>query len=248
MEEAMNAIVPFHSDLGEVRVIERDGQPWFALPDLCSLLGLKNPTMAARPLDDTEKAKFFLGSGSDGTIVSLPGALTLMVRCKGAMKPGTMPYRVRKWITGEVVPTVLRTGSYGRPASPVHTLALEDLEALVLRQAEQRRALQDEAAQLAPKADALDRIADARGALTFTEAAKVLKLGRNELLDWLHQHRWIYRASGNGRWMGYREKEQQGLIWHRVSRIPSHDGPDKVAQSALITAKGVAKLAELHRG
>jgi hypothetical protein len=35
------------------------------------------------------------------------------------------------------------------------------------------------------------------------------------------------------------------LLEHRVSRIPSPHGPDKVVTSVLVTAKGLARLAEL---
>lgn len=241
----MNAITPFRSDMGDVRVVERDGQPWFVLADLCALLGLKNPTVAAKPLDETEKAMHLIGGQREATIVSLAGAVTLMVRCHGAMKPGTLAYRVRKWITGEVVPAVLRTGSYGAPATGGLPRDPRQLLAYLQQQAGDMIALQDENATLAPKADAFNRIADAHGSLTFTEAAKVLKVGRDSLIRFMQTNGWIYRAPGNGRWMGYRAKEVASLIEHRVSRVPRTDGTERVVQSPLITSKGLAKLATI---
>lgn len=231
----MNAIVPFTFDDKSVRVTDQEGQPWFVLADACALLGIRNPSDAAGRLDDTEKARLNLGSGSDATIVSLAGLLTLMLRCRGAMKPGTVPYRVRKWVTAEVVPAIMRTGSYGRPAIDVDDNAT--LRALLLGR-------MDTIEALAPKAEAFDRIADARGNLTLTEAAKVLKLGRKELTTWLFRNGWTYRAPGNGRWMGYRAKEIAGVVEHRISRLPRTDGTERVVQSLLITPKGLAQLAE----
>lgn len=82
----MTTPVPFIFDDQAFRVTDRDGQPWFVLADACAMLGIKNPTVAAKPLDETEKAKVFIGQGSEATVVSLPGLLTLIVRCRGALR------------------------------------------------------------------------------------------------------------------------------------------------------------------
>lgn len=38
-----------------VRVVERDGEPWWILADVCRVLEIGNPSDAARRLDDDEK-------------------------------------------------------------------------------------------------------------------------------------------------------------------------------------------------
>ncbi|MDO7949961.1 Rha family transcriptional regulator [Xanthomonas euvesicatoria pv. eucalypti] len=47
--------------------------------------------------------------------------------------------------------------------------------------------------ELAPKADALDRIATAHGSMPLREAAKSLQIPEREFLSLLEQKRWIYR-------------------------------------------------------
>jgi prophage antirepressor-like protein len=49
-------ITPFLFD-GEitVRVIDRDGEPWFVATDICRALGLTNPAETVRGLDDDER-------------------------------------------------------------------------------------------------------------------------------------------------------------------------------------------------
>ncbi|WP_242181562.1 BRO family protein [Sphingomonas sp. CARO-RG-8B-R24-01] len=162
----MNAIVPLIFDDQALRVTDRDGQPWFVLADACAMLGIKNPTVAAKPLDETEKAKVFIGQGSEATVVSLPGLLTLIVRCRGALKPGTAAYRVRKWVTSDVVPTIMRTGTYGAPIAPANLDDNATLRALLMGR-------MDKLDELQPKADALARITEARGSLCVTDAARV---------------------------------------------------------------------------
>lgn len=92
----------------EVRVRDRDGSPWFVLADVCRTLGLSNPTVAARALDDDEKAKVSLGPGSDATIISESGLYALVLRTRAATTPGTVEHRFRKWVTAEVLPSLRR--------------------------------------------------------------------------------------------------------------------------------------------
>lgn len=95
-------------DFGDVRVVMKDGIAWFVAADVCRVLELTNPTVALERIDDDEKAKFNLGlPGGDTNVVNESGlyALTLTSRKPNAKK-------FRKWLTGEVVPSIFRTGSY----------------------------------------------------------------------------------------------------------------------------------------
>lgn len=95
------------------RIIDRNGEPWFVLADICAALGLSNPSVTAQALDDDEKAKLNLGFGSDATVVNESGLYTVILRSKDAVTKGTKAYKFRKWVTGEVIPSVRKTGRYG---------------------------------------------------------------------------------------------------------------------------------------
>jgi anti-repressor protein len=45
-----------NEEFGEVRVVEKDGVPWFVAKDVCDILELTNPTEALRGLEEEEKA------------------------------------------------------------------------------------------------------------------------------------------------------------------------------------------------
>ncbi|MDC6407187.1 Bro-N domain-containing protein [Xylella fastidiosa subsp. multiplex] len=111
----MHAPIPFSFDNQSVRVFVLDGQPWFAAKDLCSVLRIKNSRKAITVLDASEKgvtSSYTLGGQQELAIVNESGMWTLVLRCRDAVKPGTVPYRVRKWITGEVLPSIRKTGEY----------------------------------------------------------------------------------------------------------------------------------------
>ena len=45
-------------------------------------------------------------------IVSESGMYTLILRCRDAVKKGSVPHRFRKWVTAEVLPAIRKTGKY----------------------------------------------------------------------------------------------------------------------------------------
>ena len=96
-----------NSDFGKVRVVERDGEPWFVAADVCNVLDLSNPTIAVSRLDEDERAKFNLGRQGDATIVNEPGLYTLVL---GSRKPEAKAFK--RWITHEVIPIIRKTGAY----------------------------------------------------------------------------------------------------------------------------------------
>ena len=73
-----------NNDFGQIRVVERDGEPWFVAADVCNVLDLSNPTIAVSRLDEDERAKFNLGRQGDATIVNELGLYTLVL---GSSKP-----------------------------------------------------------------------------------------------------------------------------------------------------------------
>ena len=50
-----NDVTPFEFEGHTVRVIDRNGLPWWFLVDVCRVLGLSNPSKVASRLDDDEK-------------------------------------------------------------------------------------------------------------------------------------------------------------------------------------------------
>lgn len=115
-----NAITPFLFE-GEklIRVVERDGNPWFVAHDLCAALGLKNPSRTTARLPAGHVALHTLkgdGPAREVQIVSEPGFYTVALRCQGALEEGTVAFRFREWVTGQVLPAIRKTGGY-RPAA-----------------------------------------------------------------------------------------------------------------------------------
>ena len=103
----MNEITILNYEGRNVRMIEKDGEPWWVLTDVCKVLQLSNPTIVAQRLDEDERSKSNLGRQGDATIISESGLYAVILRSD---KPQAKPFR--KWVTSEVLPSIRRTGSY----------------------------------------------------------------------------------------------------------------------------------------
>lgn len=124
-----------HAELeAEIRVIERDGEPWFVAKDVCSVLGLGNVSMALRDLDEDEKAQVNVNisssdvkRGRDPYVINEPGLYSLILRSR---KPQAKEFK--RWVTHEVLPTIRKTGAYIDPASALaESVASGDIDTLL---------------------------------------------------------------------------------------------------------------------
>jgi len=95
-----------------------------------------------------------------------------------------------------------------------------------------------------PKAEALDRIATADGALSVTEAAKALQVRPKDLFSYMQSHDWAYRKNGSGTWLGKAYRSNSGDVTHKVATIKNPDGTDRIVEQLKITPQGLAKLAK----
>lgn len=128
--------------------------------------------------------------------------------------------------------------------NPIAALSRVDLLKLALDSEEKRVALEHKVEELAPKADALDRIADADGTMNPTVAAKALHMQPKKLFDFLREHHWIYRRPGGSGNVAYQDKIQAGYLTHKVTTVQREDGTEKMVEQVLVTGKGLAKLSQ----
>lgn len=103
----MNELQIFNYNGSQVRTVEKNGEPWFVLKDVCDVLGLSNPSRVAERLDEDERSNFKLGRQGEVNIISESGLYNVILRSD---KPETKPFR--KWVTAEVLPSIRKTGSY----------------------------------------------------------------------------------------------------------------------------------------
>lgn len=124
----------FSFEENEVRVVMKNGEPWWVAKDVCDILELSNPTEAVRNLDEDETISLRISEGIRGnpnmTVISESGLYSLIFRSN---KPEARKFR--KWVTSEILPALRKHGNYNflnnNRGSPRVTVELRELIELV---------------------------------------------------------------------------------------------------------------------
>jgi prophage antirepressor-like protein len=123
-------------EFGDLRCIEKDGEPWFVGKDVATALGYSKPTDAVRKRvfeEDRGVSKMETPSGTQQmTIINESGLYSLIFGSKLEKAK-----RFKHWVTSEVLPALRKTGSYtisqgqngqSKPMSREYLLATAFLE------------------------------------------------------------------------------------------------------------------------
>ena len=120
-----NKLATFTFEQHSIRTIVIKDEPWFIAKDVCDAIGLTNSRLSLLALDEDEKgvSLIYTPSGQQQmNIVSESGMYTLILRCRDAVKKGSIPHRFRKWVTAEVLPQIRKTGSYSQNTHEIRPL------------------------------------------------------------------------------------------------------------------------------
>nr|DAK09756.1 MAG TPA: repressor domain protein [Caudoviricetes sp.] len=196
----------------EVRVqVGESGEPLFVLVDLAAALGIANVTQLRSRLSDdlcqTYPMSDRLGRVQQVWVVTEPGLYEVVIRSD---KPEAVAFR--RWVTGEVLPSIRRHGVYATeaavdamladPETMIRTLtALQDERAARVRaEAVAAEAVAEVEAQR-PHAD-LGRAVVASGEAVLPSvfgtvlSARVEGMGPNKFCRWLREAGYVYRRGG----------------------------------------------------
>lgn len=223
-----------------VRTVIVDNEPWFVAVDAALILGYRNSPDATRMLDDDEKGTHILptpGGAQEVTIISESGLFNLVIRSR---RDEAKPFR--RWVTGEVLPTIRKTGSFSIAPAPALPQSLPEALRLAADLAEQREQLAAENAILAPKAEQFQALMEAKGTYSVAEAAKLLHTGENRLFKLLRERQIFqdgHRSGGDHHNVPYQRYLDAGYFELRTR--PRPDGK-QVTYTPRVTPKGLAWL------
>lgn len=120
----MNPMQLYSFNGQSIRVIQRDGNPWWIAADVCAALGLANTSKALDALDADEKgitSSDTLGGAQQVCIVNEAGLYSLIFRSRKAIAQ-----HFRRWVTHEVLPSIRKTGAYStQPSAAAPALPFE---------------------------------------------------------------------------------------------------------------------------
>jgi prophage antirepressor-like protein len=125
----MNNIITHTFKQTAVRTVERDNIIWFVASDIAKALDFRDAEKMTRILDDDERGTHIVGTPSgdqEMIIINESGLYHALIKSR---KPEAVPFR--KWVTGEVLPTIRKTGSYELPHSMTTSALSEDAKSQI---------------------------------------------------------------------------------------------------------------------
>ena len=129
----MSEIVKLYKD-NPVRIIEKDGEPWFVAKDVCSILEIKEPHRSIKGLDEDEKGRHSMttpGGEQELTMINEAGLYRLIFKSR---KKEAEDFK--RWVCHDVLPSIRKTGAYLAP-----NISMEKLQNLIETIGEQYKLL-----------------------------------------------------------------------------------------------------------
>ena len=242
----MNKLQVFSYEGKEVRTIQRNGETWWVLKDVCGVLELSNARMIADRLDEDDVSLAYvtdsMGRQQQTNIVNESGLYNVILRSD---KPEAKKFK--RWVTHEVLPQIRRHGAY------ITTSKLEEimndpdswiklLTALKEERQEKER-LQLQVAQDKPKVVFADAVSVSDGTILIGELAKILKgngieIGQNRLFERLRQDGFLIKRKGTDYNAPTQKAMELGLFKVKETAITHSDGHVTISKTTKVTGKG----------
>lgn len=226
-------IQTFDFETAAVRTLHDDGEVFFVAKDVCELLGyVWNGAAAVKnvPAEWKGVRSVLTPSGNqEMTVLHEQGLYFFLARSD---KPKAVPFQ--KWIAGEVIPSIRKTGAYVVPAAEQS----DDQLIVVGYQAAIRKIelLQKKVAEDRPKVEFYDAVAESHDAIELGAAAKVLNngIGRNRLFETLRERKILMENN-----QPYQRYIDEG--WFRVveQKFTKPDGSTHIHIKPLVYQKGL---------
>lgn len=219
----------------EVRTIQKNGEPWWVLADVCKVLDLSNPSKVADRLEPDEKANFELGlRGGATNCINESGLYAVILRSD---KPQAKPFR--KWVTNEVLPSIRKHGAYMTDQTLERALTSPDflIELATQLKAEQAQRKQLETtvavqnqqiAELQPKASYYDVVLNCKDLISIGKIAKDYGWSAQKLNEYLHKHGVQYKQGKT--WLLYQDYAGMGYTSTKTHVYHGDDGMERAAE------------------
>ena len=241
----MNEVKLWQYESHDVRTIEKDGEPWWVLSDVCKVLELSSPHKIADRLDEDEKGRNLIpthGGNQEMTVINESGLYNVILRSD---KPQAKPFR--KWVTSEVLPSIRKHGAYMTEETLEEALTSPDF---LIKLAEQlkderkkRAALEQQAEIDKPKVIFADSVSVSTTSILVGELAKIIKqngvdTGQNRLFAWMRENGFLINRKGTDYNMPTQRSMDMGLFEIKETSVTHSDGHVTVNKTPKVTGKG----------
>jgi anti-repressor protein len=229
----------------EVRTVQRGGETWWVLKDICDVLGLSDTGEVAERLDGDELTRIKHVSGGQTRemyAVNESGLYSVILRSN---KPEAKNFK--RWLTHEVLPSIRKHGAYLTPDKLEELISDPDAWIRVLTALKEERdakeRLQERVEEDKPKVLFADAVSASDDTILIGEMAKILKgngvkTGRNRFFEDLRQDGYLIKRQGADRNTPTQKAMELGLFKLTEAAVAHPNGHVSLVKTTRVTGKG----------
>ena len=241
----MKELQIFNYGENEVRTMMKDGEPWFALKDVCDVLGLSDTNKVAERLDADELTRIKFVSGGQTRemyAVNESGLYNVILRSD---KPEAKIFK--RWITHEVIPSIRKHGAYMTMDTIEKVLldpdAIITIATALKKEQEERKRLQAQIEAEAPKVAFATALSLSEDTILIRELAKILhqngiNIGQNRLFKRLREEGYLIRHHGDDYNSPTQKAIDLGVLVLKETLISKPDGSSMIVRTTKVTGRG----------
>lgn len=268
----MQQVTIFNSpQFGEIRVSGTPDNPMFCLADVCRVLGLTSKGVNQRLTDEVitnYPISDALGRTQQALFVNEDGLYDVILDSR---KPEARQFR--RWVTGEVLPSIRKDGAYMTPSTLEQALTSPDFLIRLANQLKQEREKRAEVEEIAKKRQATidsqrevireqaskvlfaDTVSASNKSILVSELAKLIRqngydTGQNRLFKWLRRNGYLC-SKGEQFNIPTQRAMENGYFEIKKTTITKPDGSVLVSSTPKVTPKGqmhiISKFMGEHR-
>lgn len=246
----MNELRVFdNAQFGQVRTINKDGEPWFIGKDVAEALGYSNPRKALYDHVDIEDKtdgvtiRDSIGRPQNPVIINESGLYSLVMSSK---LPNARQFK--RWVTNEVLPSIRKNGGY---IAGQETMTDDELLANALMVAQRKIEARDKQIEVQekqieamhPKALFADAVSASKTSILIGDLAKLLKqngvdIGQKRLFQWLRENKYLISQKGASYNSPTQRSMEMKLFEVKETTITHADGHITINRTAKVTGKG----------
>lgn len=240
-----NNLQTWNYENSEIRTVEKDGDPWWVLADVCKVLEISNSRNVSSRLETDEKGVTLvdtLGGTQQMTVINESGLYAVILRSD---KPQAKPFR--KWVTNEVLPSIRKHGAYMTDQTLEQALTSPDfliqLATQLKEEKEQRKQLEVKVEHDRPKVLFAESVSASKTSILVGELAKILKqngvdTGQTRLFAWMRENGYLIKRRGNDYNMPTQRAMEMKLFEVKETSVTHSDGHISVNKTPKVTGKG----------
>lgn len=236
------------AELGSIRVIMKDGEPWFVASDVAMALGYTNRAEAIR--DHCKKVNKInhhsktLPPSPPVNFLIIPESDVYRLVMRSNLPAAT---EFQDWVCEEVIPSIRRTGGYlaTKPDdTPEVIMARAVLVAqdTIKRLEDRNSELEGAVSEMKPKALFADSVASSTSSILVGQLAALIRqngvdMGQNRLFEWMRGRGYLV-SSGSRRNSPTQKSLNMGLFEVKERAINNPDGSVRLTLTTKVTGKG----------